>query len=70
MMNSFHTTCHIDDVLKEKIGKGGFVELDKLLQKKVLQSGPKDENRMQLVNKDGVSYFVPSMDRETKIEME
>ena len=64
----FHTTCHIEETLKEKIGKGGFVELEKLIQKRILQSGPKDDSRMQLVNRDGVSYFVPSIDRETKID--
>ena len=62
----FHTTCHIDTSIKEKIAKGGFVELDKLLQKK-LQFGPKDE-RMQLINKDGVTFFAPPIDRETRID--
>ena len=64
----FHTTCHIEAALKDKIKVGQFVELDKLIQKRVLQSGPKDESRMQLVNRDGVSYFVPTVDRETKID--
>ena len=63
----FHTTCHIDEVTREKIEKGGYLELDKLLQKKVFQ-GPKEESRMQLVNRDGVSYFVPSIDKDTKID--
>ena len=63
----FHTTCHIDDTLKEKISRGKFVELEKLLQKKILQYGSND-NRMQLINKDGVSYFVPSIDKETRID--
>ena len=62
----FHTTCHIDVALKEKIEKGLFVELDKLLQKK-LQSGPSD-NRLQLINKDGASFFVPPIDRETRVD--
>ena len=62
----FHTTCHIETALKEKIEKGDFVELDKLMQKK-LQYRPQD-NRMQLINKDGMSYFVPPVDRDTKID--
>ena len=62
----FHTTCHIDAVLKEKISKGQFVELEKLLQKK-LQSG-QQEGRLQLINKDGASFFVPPIDRDTKID--
>ena len=58
----FHTICHIDEALREKIEKGKFVELEKLLQKKTLQHLNRDENRMQLVNKDGMSYFVPSVE--------
>ena len=64
----FHTTCHIESAIKDKIEKGKFVELDKLLQKRILQHGYKEEGRMQLINKDGVSYFVPSVDRENKID--
>ena len=61
----FHTICHIDPAVKEKIGKGGFVELEKLIQKKT-QIEP-SEKRMQLVNKDGQSCFVP-FEREIKID--
>ena len=64
----FHTTCHIDDTLREKIEKGKFVELEKLLQKKFLQYHNKDESRMQLINKDGYSYFVPTIDRDCRID--
>ena len=61
----FHTTCHIDESLREKIKKGQFVELCKLIIKKFSEN---TENRMQLVNRDGTSYFVPTTDRETKID--
>ena len=64
----FHTTCHIDDSLKEKIEHGKFVELEKLIQKRILQYNNQSDNRMQLINKDGLSYFVPSIDKETKID--
>ena len=64
----FHTTCHIDDSLKERIEKGKFVELEKLIQKKILQYDYKEEGRMQLVNRDGVSYFIPTIDKETRID--
>ena len=53
----FHTVCHIDPNTREKIEKGGYVELDKLIQKRT-QYEP-SEKRMQLVNRDGQSYFVP-----------
>ena len=62
----FHTTCHIDAQLKARIEKGEFVELEKLVQKRT-QLEPEVEGRMQLVNKDGMSYFVKAIDRETKI---
>ena len=62
----FHTTCHIDEILKEKIEKGKFVELDKLLQKGILHN--KEESRMQLINKNGSTYFVPTIDRDCKID--
>ena len=64
----FHTTCHIEDNLREKIEIGKFVELEKLIQKRILQYNNKDEQKMQLVNKDGISYFVPATDRECKID--
>ena len=63
----FHTTCHIDSALKEKIMRGEFVELSKLIQKKQMLEN-NDEKRMQLVSKGGESYFAPMTDRETKID--
>ena len=62
----FHTTCHIEQATREKIEMGAFIELSKLLQKGA-HIEPRN-NRLQLVNKDGMSYFVPSLDRETKID--
>ena len=62
----FHTTCHLDSQLKAKIARGEFVELEKLIQKRT-QFEPDVEGRMQLVNRDGVSYFIKATDRETKI---
>ena len=64
----FHTTCHIEDAIREKIEKGKFIELEKLIQKRILQYDNRSDNRMQLVNRDGISYFVPAIDRETKID--
>ena len=63
----FHITCYIDQSLQNKIERGEFVDLEKLL--------PCDptckligESHMELVNKDGATYFVPvSADRDVKI---
>ena len=54
----FHVTCHIDPGLKQKIEKGEFVDLEKLLPKsrKKMQS----EGKLDLVFKDGHSFFVPT----------
>ena len=62
----FHTTCHIEAAIREKIEKGGYVDLEKLIQKRI-HLEPRD-TRLQLINKDGLSYFVPTIDRETKID--
>ena len=62
----FHVTCHIDSNLRQKIARGEFIELEKLLQKKI-QTEPQ-EKRLQLVNRDGESFFVPSVDKETKVD--
>ena len=55
----FHVSCHIDPVLKSKIQKGDFVDLDRLLPK-LRNSFAIAENKMDLVFRDGHSYFVPA----------
>ena len=63
----FHITCHIDTQIRQKIEKGDFIELEKLLQKSPNLEKP-NEKRMQLVNRDGESFFIPTTDKETKID--
>ena len=60
----FHVTCHVDNNLKQKIQCGDFVELEKLLPK--TRSRPGSENKMDLVFREGHSYFV-STASESKI---
>ena len=52
----FHVTCHIDDGLKAKIESGEYVDLEKLL----LKVRARNENKLDLVYKDGHSYFIPA----------
>ena len=52
----FHVTCHLEEGLKSKIEKGEFVELEKLLPK---PRGRTHEHKLDLVYKDGHSYFIP-----------
>ena len=61
----FHLTCHVDNQLKQKIDQGLFVDLERLLPKTRMQV-MNEEQRMQFVNKDGASYWIPA-ERETKI---
>ena len=57
----FHVTCHLDDGLKGKIEQGEFVELDRLLPKvRNGRAGSQNEHKMDLIYKDGHSYFVPA----------
>ena len=60
----FHVTCHLDPTLRVKIARGDFVELERLLPK---QRGFSDENRMNIVQKDGKAYFVPVQNNGSKI---
>ena len=62
----FHVTCHIDKNLRGKIAHGEFVDLEKLLPKDRAGVGSivtnHDENRVELVSRDGHTYFKPIRD--------
>ena len=62
----FHITCHVDPSLKEKIERGEFVELERLLPKE-RGSFMDEERRMELVSKNGSTYFTPVQDRNNRI---
>ena len=66
----FNINCHIDDNLKEKIERGEYVALEKLLFK-LRQSlrGPEDEeDKIEVIKKNGLSYRIPtSNEKEEKI---
>ena len=51
----FHVTCHVDQGLKQKIEKGEFIDLEKLLPK---NRNLRTENKLDLVYHDGQSFFV------------
>ena len=57
----FHLMCHVDKSLRTKIQNGEYVELEKLLPRgRAFSQCFADENRMQLVNRKGGSYWVPA----------
>ena len=66
--NFFHITCHVDPSLKEKIEQGGFVELEKLLPKeRIFSNSLSDESRMEIVSRNGMTFFAPVQDKTAKI---
>ena len=55
---------HVDPTLVPKIERGEYVDLAKLLPKeKVLY----DDGRLQMISKDGYSFFVPITEKETPL---
>ena len=67
----FHTICHIDPQLKERIKCGKYVELEKLLIKNKLMRPGRDDDRMELQikkDKNGETYLAPgNAEKEIKI---
>ena len=61
----FHITCHVDPVLRAKIERGEFVELEKILPKEKFRS-KSDEGHLEFFNRDGHTYLAPA-NREVKI---
>ena len=55
----FHVSCHVDSNIKARIQRGDYVDLEHLLPK---PRGIRLENsgRMDIVFRDGKSYFVPA----------
>ena len=65
----FHITCHVDEALKGKIARGEFVALEKLLLKGKYGGRPNavNEHKLDLVYRDGQSFFIPSAASDIKI---
>ena len=61
----FHLTCHIDSSLIEKIGKGEFVELDKLLPKDKRKRT--EDNRLEWIESDGGTFLALVNNRMNRI---
>ena len=61
----YHIVCHVDKQLREKIKRGEFVELEKLLRKNKF-SKPKEKWQMGR-NAEGFPIWEPCEDKECKI---
>ena len=62
----FHLTCHVDPNLKQKIERGEFVDLEKLLVRNQFKNGNAQGQRMELVSRGGETFIMP-VDRDNKI---
>ena len=62
----FHLMCHVDESLRDKISQGGFVDLQRLLPCTRFQSAS-EEQKMQFVNKNIASYWIPAETDQQKI---
>ena len=60
----FHITCHVEPGLIERIAKGEFVDLEKLLPKsRNAYINGNNEPKTELIFKEGKPIFVPHVDR-------
>ena len=57
------STAHVDNTTSVNIGKGGFVDLDKIAPKQRDLRSVDDEKRMELVTHNGQTYFAPVKDK-------
>ena len=53
----FKLVSHVEPALREKIARGEYVELEKLLPKKRIKP-TEGEKKLQMVNRDGFSYLI------------
>ena len=64
----FHVTCHLESTLVDKIRKGEFVELERLLNKALMDDKKdREERRLDTVSREGQTYLVQRTDKESKI---
>ena len=62
----FHLTCHVDESLREKIEKGAYVDLERLLPKERGSSfgaSNEDNGRLEWVRRDGHTFLAPVNDK-------
>ena len=65
--NYFHLICHVDQSLKNRIERGEYIELEKLLPKRK-SHGSLDDSRLEWVTKDGMTFLTPVHDRDSQIK--
>ena len=63
----FHIRCHVEQSLVNKISKGEFVDLDKLLPKQKYQGTVTSEPKTELIFREGRPVIVPHVDKSRSI---
>ena len=64
----FHATCHIEPSLVEKIQRGEFVELERLLNKALIDTKKdREEHRLDTVTREGQTYLIQGKEKDVKI---
>ena len=61
-----HITCHVERCMAEKIERGEFVDLEKLLVKDKFRRRS-EEQRLEFISHDGQTFLAPVSDGEAKI---
>ena len=59
----FHVSCHIEAPLKEKIERGEFVDLERLLPRERANFRNSEDKKLELVSRDGQAFFAPAQDK-------
>ena len=62
----FHIACHVDQNLKDKIERGKFVELEKLLVRDRFRRR-NEEDKLEFYHRDGHTFLAPVQDRSNTI---
>ena len=68
--NFFYVTCHVDPNIKDKIERGEFVDLEKLMPRSKpggFQQNNEGGCRMEWVTRGGMMYLAPVQEKENKI---
>ena len=63
----FHTTCHIESTIRDRIKKGEFVELEKLLIKRKGARPSDNGHHVEIVSRQGKTSIISNADKDARI---
>lgn len=59
--------AHIDPITTQRIQRGEYVQIEKLISKNDRGLSCMDDNRLEMVHRNGHTYFVPAEDRDLTV---